>query len=175
MFGVWRYAVMGLLFVRHDIGTVYFTDAVVCRMLAHRQHGTQSREAGGVLLGRHLLDCDDLVVDELTEPTRSDRRSWASFFRSLAHQTRTFNRWRRSRATCAYLGSWHTHPEANPHPSNTDFEDWRHALARDRYEGDNLFFVIVGTRRLRVWQGNRRAGIHEIHIKETQNGEAFAQ
>src|SRR5690606_30966898 len=120
----------------------------------------------GVLLGRHLLDCDDIIVDEITEPTRTDRRSWTGFFRSLAHQTLTFQRWRRSGGRCAYLGLWHTHPEADPHPSQVDLADWRRALTRDRYDAAALFVVIVGTQRLRIWQGDRHAAIQEIHVKQ---------
>lgn len=157
----------GLLFARHDAGTLYFTEHVVRRMLSYRQHDAHQSEAGGVLLGRLLLDCDDVVVDEITEPTRTDRRSWTGFFRSLAHQTLAFQRWRRSNGRCAYLGLWHTHPEDDPRPSGTDLADWRHALARDRYDGTALFFVIVGTQRLRTWQGDQRAAaIQEIHTRE---------
>jgi integrative and conjugative element protein (TIGR02256 family) len=159
---MWWYHVKGLLFSRHDKGTIYFAAAVLGQLLAHRQFAPKSKEAGGVLLGRHLLDCNDIVVDELTQPMRSDRRSWAGFFRSLAHHTRSLRRWRESGGTCAYLGSWHTHPEAVPIPSTTDLEDWRHALARDHYEGHSLFFVIVGTQRIRAWQGSRTGTIEEL-------------
>jgi integrative and conjugative element protein (TIGR02256 family) len=156
----------GLLFARHDGGTIYFTEPVVRCMHAHRQFSSTSREAGGVLLGRHLLDCQDAIVDEVTEPARTDRRSWAGFFRSLAHHAIAVKRWHASGGTCAYLGSWHTHPEPDPHPSSVDLADWRHALARDHYDGAALFFVIVGTQRLRTWQGDRRAAaIQEIHPK----------
>lgn len=161
----------GLHFSRIDAGTLYLTADVVRRLQAHRQLDPGSREAGGVLLGRHLLDSDDLIVDDLTEPSRGDRRSWASFFRSMGHQAKALARWHRSGGTCAYLGSWHTHPEPDPKPSGTDIGDWQHALARDRYEGDNLFFAIVGTVRMRVWQGTRRAQLEELHVsKERQVG-----
>lgn len=152
----------GWLFARQDAGTLYVTGEVVRQLLGHRQLGAGSCEAGGVLLGRHLRDCNDLIVDELTQPMRGDRRSWAGFFRSLAHHTQALRRWRRSGGTCAYLGSWHTHPQPDPVPSGTDLDDWRHALARDRYEGDNLFFAIVGTQRTRLWQGRRGGAIAEI-------------
>jgi integrative and conjugative element protein (TIGR02256 family) len=157
---------MGWLFARQDVGTLFFTAHVVQSLIAHRQHGRESREAGGVLLGRHLLDCDDLIVDEITQPSKGDRRSWASFFRSLAHQTWALNRWRQSAGACAYLGSWHTHPQPDPKPSDTDWADWRHALARDRYEGDHLFFLIVGIDRARVWEGNRHGSFTEIPLTQ---------
>lgn len=138
-----------------DVGTLCFPAHVVQRMHAHRQVSSRSKEAGGILLGRHLLDSDDVIVDEVTEPMRTDRRTWSSFFRSVAHHATALNRWNSANGTCAYLGSWHTHPEPNPHPSGTDRSDWLHALARDRFEGSRLFFVIVGQQRLRVWQGRK--------------------
>lgn len=82
----------GWLLARRDVGTIYFTPDVCQRLERHRQFGERSQEAGGVLLGRHLLDCSDVIVDDITEPARSDRRTFASFFRSLAHQSAAFNR-----------------------------------------------------------------------------------
>jgi integrative and conjugative element protein (TIGR02256 family) len=163
VFGL-RWLVKGQLYRRQDSGTIYFSGAVLSQLQSHRQLKTKSKEAGGVLLGRHLLGTLDIIVDEITQPVRSDRRSWSGFFRSLAHHTRAVTRWRESGGTCAYLGSWHTHPEDVPNPSSTDLEDWRHALDRDRYEGDSLFFVIVGTERARVWQGRRSGTITELTL-----------
>lgn len=154
----------GQLYRRQDSGTIYFTGPVVAQLRAHRQTGSRSKEAGGVLLGRHLLGTADVIVDEITQPARSDKRSWSGFFRSLAHHTRAVRRWRESGGTCAYLGSWHTHPEAMPNPSTTDLADWRHALARDRYEGNSLFFVIEGMERMRVWQGTQNGDIEELSL-----------
>ncbi len=71
-------------------------------------------EAGGVLLGRHLLDTEDVVVDEVTTPQKSDRRSRFSFFRSKRHNVIAQDRWSEDASTLAYLGSWHTHPERDP-------------------------------------------------------------
>ena len=156
----------GWLFRRLDTGTLYFTGAVVKNLIAHRQSGPNAQEAGGVLLGRHLLDSNDVVVDEVTQPMRTDRRTLTGFFRSLAHHTRAITRWHQSTGTCAYLGSWHTHPELDPRPSETDQADWRHALARDRYEGDHLFFLIVGIERVRIWQGTRTGSLSEIVLTQ---------
>jgi integrative and conjugative element protein (TIGR02256 family) len=159
---MWWNSVKGWLYAKPDGGSVYFSREVVEVMLSHRQLKSRNKEAGGVLLGRHLLDCNDIVVDEVTQPARGDRRSWAGFFRSLAHHTRSLRRWRESGGTCAYLGSWHTHPEDVPNPSSIDLDDWQHALARDRFEGESLFFAIVGTSRARVWQGNRDGSVKEL-------------
>lgn len=166
MWGLRWHNVKGQLFRRTDNGTLYFIGPVISQLQSHRQFSAKSKEAGGVLLGRHLLWTLDIIVDEITQPARSDKRSWSGFFRSLAHHTRAVRRWRESGGTCAYLGSWHTHPEAVPTPSATDLADWRHAIDRDRYEGSSLFFVIVGTERMRVWQGGRLGTLAELTLDQ---------
>jgi integrative and conjugative element protein (TIGR02256 family) len=145
----------GMLFSRGAPGTLYLSPAAMATLNSYRQVEPDSREAGGVLLGRHLIDCDDLVVDEATAPSAHDRRFWASFFRSRTHQKLALKRWKERHQKSAYLGSWHTHPESDPHPSSTDLADWRQALSKDRYEGDGLYFAIVGIDRLRMWRGTR--------------------
>jgi integrative and conjugative element protein (TIGR02256 family) len=146
-----------------------FTAAAVEQMLAFAQVLPGNSEAGGVLLGRHLIDSMDVVVDEVTVPQKSDRRSRYSFFRSRMHEDVAVSRWVQQKTTLAYLGLWHTHPEDDPVPSSVDQNDWRKAVASDSYEGNQLFFPIVGTRRIRVWCLNRRAHMRELK-EETKNG-----
>lgn len=119
-------------------------------------------EAGGVLLGRHLLESPDIVIDEATLPQITDRRSRYSFFRSETHCSIATRRWEESRGKVAYVGLWHSHPEAFPTPSGTDLNDWRQALRQDVYEGDFLFFIIVGTQELGCWSGRRRGPFSKI-------------
>lgn len=123
------------------------------------------REAGGVLMGRHLLDSRDVVVDEVSTPQRTDRRDRFSFFRSSKHQLVAHVRWLRERNTSAYLGLWHTHPEPEPSPSQVDRNDWQRAVAYDTYVGDRLFFPIVGTHRIRVWTLSRRGTLRELRLE----------
>ena len=63
---------------------------IVEHALRQMQAFTQRRwwhsEAGGVLLGRHLLDSLDVVVDEVSTPQNEDRRRRNSFFRSSTHE-----------------------------------------------------------------------------------------
>lgn len=129
---------------------------VVARLATYRQTRPRQHEAGGVLLGRHLLDSGDIVVDDISEPMPGDTRSRFGFRRQQkSHQIRVDNAWLASRGTCVYLGEWHTHPEPDPTPSSTDLADWRRHLQVDVFDGDCLYFLIVGTRALRVWEGAR--------------------
>ncbi|MBP0633180.1 MULTISPECIES: Mov34/MPN/PAD-1 family protein [unclassified Cupriavidus] len=138
-------------------------------MNAFAQHRCWHREAGGVLLGRFLLDSADVVVDEVTTPQGSDRRSRFGFFRSKKHEALARERWQGQKNTLAYLGLWHTHPEEDPTPSSVDRADWQQAVSRDTFEGDYLFFPIVGTQRIRVWCLSRGGSFRELK-EEVKNG-----
>lgn len=133
-----------------------------------QRHWWQS-EAGGVLLGRHLLDSHDVVVDEVTTPQSADRRSRFGFFRSRQHEAMAQERWRQQAETSAYLGLWHTHPEPDPIPSLADRKDWQKAVVGDVFEGDRLFFPIVGTDSIRVWTLSRRGTLKQLR-EERKNG-----
>ncbi len=62
-------------------------------------------EAGGVLLGRHILGTGDIIVDLITAPMPSDRQSRFRFFRARQpHQAAIDRAWRQSGGTCTYLG-----------------------------------------------------------------------
>jgi integrative and conjugative element protein (TIGR02256 family) len=139
------------------------------QLQAFAQHRWWNCEAGGVLLGRHLLDSHDVVVDEVSTPQNSDRRSRFGFFRSSKHEQVARQRWSQENSTSAYLGLWHTHPERDPTPSGVDRRDWQQAVAGDTYEGDRLFFPIVGTHRIRIWTLSRRGTFRELNL-ERKNG-----
>lgn len=79
-------------------------------------------------------------------------------------------RWRDQSSTMAYLGLWHTHPEKDPTPSGVDLRDWQQAVSRDTFEGEQLFFPIVGTCQIRVWSLSRNGSFHELTEEEPNNG-----
>lgn len=139
-------------------------DHAVKQMMAFQQRSWWQAEAGGVLLGRHLIDSEDVVVDEVTTPQKSDRRSRFRFFRSKRHNAVAQQRWVNESSTTAYLGLWHTHPEANPTPSCVDRQDWDKAVAQDTFDGERLFFPIVGTECIRVWTQSRSGSFAELQI-----------
>lgn len=129
------------------------------------QNGSGKAEAGGVLLGRHILNTHDVVVDAATEPFQGDRRGRMFFLRAQArHQAVIDRAWRESGGTCTYVGEWHTHPEPYPVPSEVDWRDWKRKLREDRFT-ECLFFVILGTRETRVWEGARN-GRTLTHLTE---------
>lgn len=157
-----------LTFVNNRGDKFKLTRGVVSQMRHYVQDTTDREEAGGVLLGRFILDCSDVVVDQITVPVQEDRRSRFRFFRSAReHQQVIFRVWRRSKGTCNYLGEWHTHPEPAPLPSALDLQTWHQKLSKDRFDSDVLYFVIVGTETIKAWQGNRHTleieRLHPLH------------
>lgn len=134
-------------------GRLVIDKDVVSSLLAYRQVSRNSTEAGGLLLGRHLLSCHHLAVDEISKPQPGDRRSRNGFYRGRGHHKTAIKRWKKSNHTCTYLGSWHTHPEHYPTPSPTDLRDWRNALRKDTFEGGFLYFIIVGQSEVACWEG----------------------
>lgn len=151
-----------LTFINNQGAKFKLTWGTVTQMKNFVQDTTDKEEAGGVLLGRFILDCSDVVVDQITVPVQEDRRSRFRFFRSAKeHQQAIFRVWRRSKGTCNYLGEWHTHPEPDPLPSALDLQTWHRKLSKDRFDSDVLYFVIVGTERINAWQGKR----HTLEIE----------
>lgn len=146
-------------------------ESALQQMQAYAQHHWWNCEAGGVLLGRHLLDSHDVVVDDVSTPQSGDRRSRFSFFRSSRHEIVARQRWLEQERTSAYLGLWHTHPEPDPTPSSVDRHDWQQAVSADTFESNRLFFPIVGTRSVRIWTLSRRGTLRELKL-EKKNGKA---
>lgn len=139
-------------------GVVKIADAALLTLDAYRQRNSRCSEAGGVLLGRFILDTSDIIIDQVTTPSRADRRGRFFFWRARDPAQRSVNAaWRGSAQTQHYLGEWHTHPESDPSPSSVDVREWKRILRDAKYEQPNLFFVIVGVAVTRVWEGSKGA------------------
>jgi integrative and conjugative element protein (TIGR02256 family) len=152
-----------LTFVRSGSGYFQIGSKAFALMRHYVQDMPTKPEAGGVLLGRHILETGDIIVDRITEPMPSDRQSRFRFFRAQRlHQAAIDRAWRESGGTCTYLGEWHTHPEPHPTPSWIDWQNWQRKLRVDRFT-EPIFFVIMGTRETHVWEGRRSSGLMPLH------------
>jgi integrative and conjugative element protein (TIGR02256 family) len=134
-------------------GLVVFGSAAWMTMLGFRQMESSALEAGGVLLGRLILNSSDVVIDSITLPTVKDRRERFRFWRGKSSTQKLVDQaWHVSGSTRVYLGEWHSHPEEDPRPSSLDLSDQARIVRSAKYEHGFLFFAIVGTRRVRVWE-----------------------
>ncbi|MFM1999052.1 MAG: hypothetical protein RL204_999 [Bacteroidota bacterium] len=126
-------------------------------MKEYVQDNSSKHEAGGVLLGRFIISSKNIIVDRVTVPLLGDKRSRTSFFRAAkSHQRVIDNAWLKTQGRINYLGEWHTHPENYPSPSNIDYSDWKRKLKSDVFWSRYLYFIIVGIKEVRVWEGDRR-------------------
>lgn len=141
-------------FQRENGGSVSFNEIAIETLMKYRQLNPSDTEAGGMLLGRLIIDCEDIIIDEVTTPFASDIRSRFSFFRKKEQSQQLIEeKWQISNGTQVYLGEWHTHPEVDPTPSvGIDIKNWHKIVKRARFEQDSLFFAILGTSKLRVWE-----------------------
>ena len=128
-------------------------------MLSFQQHNQNTLEAGGLLIGRYLVGCDDIVIDQVTVPMDGDLRERCFFKKNrINHQRILESLWKQSEGTSNYIGEWHTHPEEIPNPSSHDFNQWRKILKETKTEQSSMFFIIIGTTNIRIWQGMCRSG-----------------
>lgn len=155
-----------LTFTRFRGGRFQVLPGPCRRMHQFVQTNEEDPESGGTLIGRYISGTDDVVVDEITVPLPSDDQTRQTFRRTQAsHQQKIERAWEDSGNTQTYLGEWHTHPEAVPVPSELDQATWIKKLSRDRF-GESLFFLIVGTERIRAWEGGPGTGVKKLTGKE---------
>lgn len=136
-------------------------------MLSYAQDSTEKYEAGGVILGRFIKDSNNIIIDVNTEPMKGDIRTRTRFKRGKKrHQEIIDKIWEESEGTCNYIGEWHTHPEENPSPSTTDIKSWIKILRNDYFSSKYLYFIIIGTKSIGVWEGNSK----NLKIKKLIHG-----
>lgn len=149
-----------LTFLHSRGGKIKIGEAAVETMRSFEQHARYATEAGGLLLGRLINDCVDVVVDVVTVPQPGDTRERYGFQRAAGtHQPFIDLAWEATRGTCCLLGDWHTHAEPDPTPSQIDRDNWVRMLREDVRENEACFFVIVGQREIRVWEGVAQTSI----------------
>lgn len=146
-----------MTFMLSNKGHIKLSDSVIEQIRSYEQHKKGDLEAGGVLLGRFVVDSKDIIIDMASEPMRGDKRTRYSFHRGAKkHQLVIDEEWKRTNGKSHYLGEWHTHPEQHPDPSGKDIDNWKNHLTRDVFSSRYLYFIIVGTREIGVWEGDRR-------------------
>jgi len=147
---------LGMIFQRRSDGKIKINTSVVERMQEFIQNRKYKLEAGGVLLGRYLKDSENIIVDRITVPMVGDKQERNYFKRQeKRHQMVIEKAWDKSGGTCNYLGEWHTHAEWYPVPSQLDKKEWKRKLKEDIFDSDTLYFIIVGIKKIRVWEGNK--------------------
>lgn len=145
-----------LVYARPNGGRIKLPAEVIASIHSYVQNDRHKPEGGGVMLGRYIIDSRDAVIDKISFPMPGDRATRTTFFRKKrAHQQIIDREWEASNHTCTYMGEWHTHPEPFPSPSCLDEFNWKRKLKEDIFDSDSLFFLIIGTSEMRMWEGHK--------------------
>lgn len=142
---------------KYSLGSLILKESVVETLMMYRQLRYNASESGGILLGRYLNDSYDLVIDFVTIPQASDKRSTINFYRSEQHQLYIDKFHKESEGSCNYIGEWHSHPKGINSPSQTDIKSWKIQLNLhpNYFPIYPLFFIIVCYEKIKIWEGSK--------------------
>lgn len=120
----------------------------------HRQRRWHHREGGGQLFSR--LEGADIVVDRVTGPRPCDWRTRTSYRPNRAAERREIGS--QFKEGYHFIGDWHTHPEHQPSPSQTDLRSIADCVQRSVHDLNAFVLVIVG---LAPWPRGLHVSVHD--------------
>lgn len=116
-----------------------------------RQKKSEDTEACGILVATIDDDLSRIWLDHASPPSGEDSRKRFSFFmRGKDHQRFLDKKVKSSGGGAQLLGTWHTHPEEIPKPSQADIAGW-HKVSKSNPEFRKFCFVIVGIKSTSVY------------------------
>lgn len=134
--------------------------ALLDQLREYTQDGPEATEAGGLLLGRLSDNNHHLTLCQCTTPLPGDVREPRGFERNdPGHRAAVRRAWVASGGEVTCWGTWHTHAEPHPSPSDVDLDSWR---ADGRDLAADFFHVIVGTEEIGVWEVTRDGRVQKV-------------
>lgn len=153
----WRMNVEGF-------GTIRVSEYLIEKILKYQQLSEGDVESGGILVGSYLNSNGFILIEDFTEPQKSDKQSRFGFFRSDKHSELARYVWNETGGKSTFLGLWHTHPEDYPKYSIVDIIDWNKTLNNSHYDGKLLLFFILGRTHLNCWIGIKKRFKNNIKL-----------
>lgn len=136
---------------------------------SYRQIKSDAVESFGVLMGTTSVERREIWIETVTTPMLLDQSSRFSFMlRDPGHQQSVCQNFASTDSRSIYLGTWHTHPEPVPEPSDIDKNDWIKCLRANRRRP--LAFVIVGTEEVCVFVRTRRGIFKKLQQENKKVG-----
>ncbi len=134
----------------------------------HSQIEDNSYESFGVLIGNKDHGSETYWIEDVTEPKPNDIQTRFSFvLKDSGHQKNVDDAFQQTGGKLIYLGTWHTHPQPDPHPSNIDYYDWKACIERNKDR--QLFFIIVGTQKIALFHLQGKFFVKTYLNKDTQD------
>ena len=135
------------------------------------QDSLEKPESGGYIVGYQHQKTGNISLENVSHPYSLDVKTRVIFdIRDPRHNI--FLK-KAERKKSYYMGVWHTHPQTVPIPSNIDWDDWRETLLSDKTGSQYVFFLIAGTKELRIWVGDYMTGeITELE-EATKDGDGI--
>ncbi len=118
----------------------------------YRQVAESDLEAGGIVIGREIIENNNLIIEYITEPYSNDRRDKFRFKRIDKRHVEYFESvYERFNGIHVYVGEWHTHPEDIPNYSSIDLNNWKKIR---KYKDNKVYnyHFIAGRKNFRIWE-----------------------
>ena len=131
-------------------------------------------ESGGFIVGYQHKNSGNISLEDVSHPYALDRNNRVRFNIVDPHHKAFLKK--ASRKKSYYMGTWHTHPQTIPVPSSIDWEDWHASMLSDKTGSQFMFFIIAGTKEVRVWGGDLESGeINELFEAERNEEELYVE
>lgn len=140
----------------------------ICQNITHIlfkyiQKKGDSKEAGGILIGKENKSNENIIINHITVPMSKDERKHNRFIRKDKRHIELFeNLYKESDETFRYIGEWHTHPEAIPNFSSIDLKNWK-KISKDSNGDNNYYHIIIGYEAIRMWEINNTFQVRLIN------------
>lgn len=127
------------------------TPNVINKAIPYLQTEAYSNEACGYIVGYENGVTSNITLMDISIPQENDFR--ARIFCKLKDIHHKIFLKKHSKMKNYYMGTWHTHPQTNPHYSQIDYKEWLETLQCDKTGCNYAFFIIFGTIDFKIWCG----------------------
>jgi len=117
----------------------------------YRQTAPNAPEACGILMATIDSDSSRIWLEKVSVPKKTDQRTRFSFrLKGKSHERELHKQAKNSKGAIRLIGTWHTHPENDPKPSQSDISGWMKIKSMNP-EFREFCFIIVGLKTTAVY------------------------